>query len=52
MTYGHWGASTSNLYIGGAADDSRFQNGSQDTEWAPIVYHLKFDLTKEELWKI
>ena len=21
-------------------------------EWAPIIYHLKNDLTKEELWKI
>ena len=21
-------------------------------EWAPIIYHLKSDLTKEELWKI
>ena len=56
IAFGDWGPTEvdSEVYLGGAADNNRYKttDASEPMEWGPIIYHLKSDLTKLELWKI
>ena len=53
IAYGTWSSdSTTAIYLGGATDNSRWQYITEPMEWGPIIYHLKDDLSMEELWKL
>ena len=42
LVYGDWGTTEaeSYTYLGGAADNNRYQNEGEAMEWAPIIYIL------------